>query len=78
MSDAPLSYRCPEFVRQCMAAIDGDRLWVMCIVMGLANFVLLLCGKLSGAEYGLAQGAIFTALGSAKVIAAKIAPDAKL
>lgn len=62
----PLSYRCPEFLRQSMASIDGDRLWVMCCLVGAANTALLVLGYLTGEQYVTALGIVFSVYSGAK------------
>lgn len=66
----PLTYRCPEFLRQSMDAIGDDRLWVMCLLVGCANTVLLLADKLTGSEYVAALGIVFSVYTGARVIVA--------
>lgn len=73
----PLSYRCPEFIRQSMLAIGDDRAWIMSVLVGLANTVLLAAGKLSGGEYIAGLSIVFSVYTGARVyVKAKTADGA--
>jgi hypothetical protein len=78
MAREALSYRCPEFLRQSMEAIGGDRAWVMCILVGAANTMLLAAGKLSGGEYITGLGIIFSVYTGAKAFVVNKNPEASL
>lgn len=66
----PLTYRCPEFLRQSMLSIGDDRMWVMCLLVGFANTVLLGVDKLTGGEYIAGLGIVFSVYTGARVVVA--------
>ncbi len=46
-----MTYRCPEFLKATLDAIEGDERFVMTVGAGVVDSILLACGLLTGNEY---------------------------